>query len=337
MTTQVERLVVHYVDKKDEKIEIHLRGDEMPVNDRVEVFIEQLHHAYNGKPGKGFCGFSGQKNSVVASALQSYRQGDCHFWNMTEQATQVLKEELNKYAFNETGYLVFCHYKYVADDFMMIALINIKDHYSITSDLDLAMSRHLDITRMQLAARINLSQWAAQADENRYVSFIKGRAGRKVADFFLDFLGCEEGIDARQQSQVMLEAVEDYFSEQEFDRQEKNELRRQVFDYCSDCVTTGNDAEVVALSDTISKGEGPSFDTFYREQNYDLSESFPIDKKTVTSMVKFAGAGAGVSISFERKHLGERIHYDERSDTLTIKGIPPNLKDQLQKFFAEES
>lgn len=72
----------------------------------------------------------------------------------------------------------------------------------------------------------------------------------------------------------------------------------KFFDYCSDCVTTGNDAEVVALSDTISKGEGPSFDTFYREQNYDLSESFPIDKKTVTSMVKFAGAGAGVSISF---------------------------------------
>ena len=97
MTTEVQKLVVHYVDKKDEKIEIHLRNDEMIVNDKVNIFIEQLHHAYNGKPGKGFCGFSGEKNSTVATAMQSYRMGDLHFWNMTEQATEVLKEELEDY------------------------------------------------------------------------------------------------------------------------------------------------------------------------------------------------------------------------------------------------
>ena len=68
------------------------------------------------------------------------------FWHMTEQATTVLKEELNKYAFNETGYLIFCHYQYVATDYMLIAMINIKEHYSMTSELDLASSRHLDIS-----------------------------------------------------------------------------------------------------------------------------------------------------------------------------------------------
>ena len=337
MTTEVQKLVVHYVDKKDEKIEIHLRNDEMIVNDKVNIFIEQLHHAYNGKPGKGFCGFSGEKNSTVATAMQSYRMGDLHFWNMTEQATEVLKEELNKYAFNETGYLIFCHYQYVATDYMLIAMVNIKDHYSITSELDLAASRHLDISKMQLAARIDLQQWSADPESNRYISFIKGRAGRKVADFFLDFLGCDEGIDAKQQSTVMLEAVEDYLSEQEYDKQEKTDLRKQVFDYCSDCVTTGSDAQVDALSETISKGDGVDFDTFYKEQSYELEESFPVDKKTVTSMVKFSGMGAGVSISFERKHLGERIHYNEHSDTLTIQGVPPNLKDQLQKFLSENN
>jgi len=337
MTTEVQKLVVHYVDKKDEKIEIHLRNDEMIVNDKVNIFIEQLHHAYNGKPGKGFCGFSGEKNGTVATAMQSYRMGDLHFWNMTEQATEVLKEELNKYAFNETGYLIFCHYQYVATDYMLIAMVNIKDHYSITSELDLASSRHLDISKMQLAARIDLQQWAADPECNRYISFIKGRAGRKVADFFLDFLGCEEGIDAKQQSAVMLEAVEDYLSEQEYDKNEKTDLRKQVFDYCSDCVTTGSDAQVDALSETISKGDGVDFDTFYKEQSYELEESFPVDKKTVTSMVKFSGMGAGVSISFERKHLGERIHYNEHSDTLTIQGVPPNLKDQLQKYLDDNN
>ncbi|MFT5282799.1 MAG: nucleoid-associated protein, partial [Yoonia sp.] len=46
---------------------------------------------------------------------------------------------------------------------------------------------------------------------------------------------------------------------------------------------------------------------------------------------KYSGAGGGISVSFERKLLGQRIHYDIQTDTLTISGLPPNLKDQLTK------
>lgn len=333
MTTEVKKLVVHYVEKQDEQTQIHLRNDEMHLNDKVNVFIEQLHHAYSGKPGKGYCAFSGEKSSTVASSIQSYRHNEMGFWHMTEQAAEVLKEELNKYAFSEQGYLVFCHYQYVASEYILIALINIKEHYSITSELDLAASRHLDISRMQLAARIDLATWDSEPENNRYISFIKGRAGRKVADFFLDFLGCEEGIDPKQQSQTMLAAVEDYLSEQQFEKPEKDTLRKQVFDYCNDCVSTGDEAHIEQIAGALESGETEQgFSQFYQQQDYPLAESFPVDKKTVTSMVKFSGMGGGVSVSFERKHLGERVIYDAATDTLTIKGVPPNLKDQLQQL-----
>ena len=93
MAIDVKKLVVHYVDKKDDDTQIHLRNDEMTINDKVAVFIEQLHHAYNGKPGKGFCAFSGEKNSIVASTMQSYRNNELGFWHMTEQASTVLNKE----------------------------------------------------------------------------------------------------------------------------------------------------------------------------------------------------------------------------------------------------
>jgi len=54
-------------------------------------------------------------------------------------------------------------------------------------------------------------------------------------------------------------------------------------------------------------------------------------------MKKFSGAGNGVSVSFERKLLGSRVQYDVHNDVLTIKGIPPNLKDQLTKSINSES
>ena len=38
-----------------------------------------------------------------------------------------------------------------------------------------------------------------------------------------------------------------------------------------------------------------------------------------------------MTLSFDADLLNNRIEWDPVTDTLTIKGIPPNLKDQLQK------
>ncbi|MBF4353841.1 hypothetical protein EAY36_21515 [Vibrio anguillarum] len=36
-----------------------------------------------------------------------------------------------------------------------------------------------------------------------------------------------------------------------------------------------------------------------------------------------------MTIQFDRILLSERVFYDAETDTLTIKGTPPNLRDQL--------
>jgi nucleoid-associated protein len=48
-------------------------------------------------------------------------------------------------------------------------------------------------------------------------------------------------------------------------------------------------------------------------------------------LTKFVGAGGGLNVSFDSLLLGERIFYDPETDTLTIKGTPPNLRDQLTR------
>ncbi|EKO3650562.1 nucleoid-associated protein [Vibrio metschnikovii] len=45
--------------------------------------------------------------------------------------------------------------------------------------------------------------------------------------------------------------------------------------------------------------------------------------------VTFRGAGGGIKIQFDHALLSERVFYDAETDTLTIKGTPPNLRDQL--------
>lgn len=48
-------------------------------------------------------------------------------------------------------------------------------------------------------------------------------------------------------------------------------------------------------------------------------------------LTKFVGAGGGLNISFDSLLMGERVFYDPETDTLTIKGTPPNLRDQLTR------
>ncbi|WP_183071554.1 nucleoid-associated protein, partial [Salmonella enterica] len=42
-------------------------------------------------------------------------------------------------------------------------------------------------------------------------------------------------------------------------------------------------------------------------------------------------SGGGLTINFDAMLLGERIFWDPATDTLTIKGTPPNLREQLQR------
>ncbi|TEA27229.1 nucleoid-associated protein, partial [Candidatus Schmidhempelia bombi] len=41
-------------------------------------------------------------------------------------------------------------------------------------------------------------------------------------------------------------------------------------------------------------------------------------------------------INFDMELLGERIQWDPTTDTLTIKGTPPNLRDQLQRNYSKK-
>ena len=73
------------------------------------------------------------------------------------------------------------------------------------------------------------------------------------------------------------------------------------------------------------------FAQFAQTQEYGLEESIPPVRNALKSLTKFSGSGKGVTISFNAELLGERLIWDELNDTLTIKGLPANLRDQLER------
>ncbi|EHR39277.1 nucleoid-associated protein YejK [Alishewanella jeotgali] len=333
MSVEMQHLAINYIALTDSgEHQAHYREALIGRSGAVANLVEQLHLAYNGKPAKGYAAFETEKSPKVALALADWQSGNSDYLGFSRATTDALVQELSQHQLPETGYLLLAHYRYLASEFLLICLLGSKDHFELTEQLELATSRHLDISRMQLAARLDLTEYAVNREQGHYISFIRGRAGRKVADFFLDFLGCAEGTDAKANSQLVLASVEEYLGVAEFAPEEKTAARRQVFDYCEERAKAGQEVVLAELSAVVDPEQENGFLHYCAEQQLAVAEQFPVEVKELKKLVKFNGAGGGLSLSFDEKLLGERVSYDLKTDTLVIKGTPPNLRDQLQRF-----
>lgn len=344
MSLIISNIALHFLSKIEETGEVTLRfGPENSEADhKIENFVDSLHKIYNSKGSKAYGNFSSMPaeadSARFVDIMESYLSDAQSFYAFSTQAANLLKNEIEKYDLAETGYLVVCHYEYMGGRYLLAVIIPVSEHYSVDGELNISADKHLDTNKLQLAARIDLFDYQQNADGNRYISFIKGRAGRKVSDFFLDFLGCEEGINAKEQTQTLVQAVEDYVSVNQLDSSEKQEARKELLNYCKEQKSTDQDVSIKEIGKVLKHEEdGKDFYSFCQEQAYPIEESFPHDQSVVNKVTKYSGYGSGISVSFERGHLGQDVVYNAANDSLTIYKVPPNLKSQLQALLENES
>jgi nucleoid-associated protein len=337
MSLTVNQFSIAFYEKKEDT-DFSTKWAVMTDNslDKSNQFVEQLHNIYNAKPSKSYAAFSEEKNTAFSQGLHNYINKEIAFDHVSKSTLQLFQAELEKYEFEETGYLLLIDYEYVATRYFMVGVVNLTDHFAIDTDFGIQRARHLDLNKIQLAARIDVSNLMHAKDDLKTISFIKGRAGRQVNDFFMDLLGCTETVNAKTQSKELLTAIDDFMSTESMAQAEKSDTREKVFEYCSEKITSGEDADMSELNEALSLVSDNEFKDFIQQQEYSFDDKVTLDKSTVRKLVKLSGAGGGVSVSFDRVLLGDRVNYSPGSDTLTIKGVPASLKAHLLDEFGLE-
>lgn len=331
MSLNLSNVILHQLHKNEsEELVVKFREQSLKHDAFVENLVSELHRVFNAKAAKGFGMFKAE--SQFKHSLEQHRAGEVSFQAFSELSATKLKDELSKYPFAEAGILVMAQYQALATEYLLIALLPTHQSLKVTEGLDISATDYLDINKMDIVARIDITTHETNLDSTRYLSFIKGRVGRKVSDFFLDFLQADVGLDPKQQNQVLMQVVDDFCSEASFEKEETLAFKKQVHAYCNEQLKSGEEVELKALSqDLPTSDQGSHLYDYATINGYELEDSFPADRATVRKLTKFVGAGGGVNISFDSQLLGERIVYDPASDTLTIKGTPPNLREQLNR------
>lgn len=339
MSITVNQIVLHQLIKQtteDGNVRLNtvLRDDLLQISPEVEQLMLELHQAYQGK-AKGYGVF--KRESLFAQQLNRLLEQETDFLPFSYECAKLLEMELGKYAFAESGTLVLCQYNFLATDYLFIALLDNRISMLVDENLEIHRTQYLNINQFDIAARINLTDMRLNARSNRYLTFIKGRIGRKVGDFFMDFLGSDEGLNPQVQNQCLLQAVSDYCAQGKLNKEQTQAVKKQVFDYCKGQINAGDDIALTELSAELPALNERSFVAFAHERHYDLEETIPPVRSALRSLTKFSGSGKGVTISFDAELINQRIIWNETADSLTIHGLPANLRDQLRRNLKHEN
>ena len=248
--------------------------------------------------------------------------------NITVSDAPELMEESN---LSVGGHAMFVHYRQGLTDYLAIALLHQSTGVSLDQEMNVVAAPHLDFGHVHLAARVNVTEWLSNPASKQYVSFLKAKQGRKVSEYFRDFIGCQEGVDSAGETRTLLKAFSDFVESEDLPEEAAREKKQTLVQYASSQAKIGQSVGLSELSELLDEDRPQAFIEHLRNQDYGLSEEFPADKKILNNFRRFTGRAEGLSISFEQRLLGNKLEFDEQNGTLLIRCLPTQLLEQLKR------
>ncbi|MBD9499451.1 nucleoid-associated protein YejK [Pseudomonas sp. BGr12] len=330
----IRHAIVHLIDKKPDgnPATLHARDAELGDSQAIENLMADLNESYNAKPNKAWGLFQSESGAYPFSGwLSEYLDNGKDFVAFSKQAVEHLKTLMEESNLSTGGHVLFCHYQQGMTDYLSIALLHHSEGVAVTDALEVTPSRHLDLGQLHMAARINISEWQNNKTSKQYISFIKGKGGKKVSDYFRDFIGCTEGVDGPSETRTLLKAFSDFVESEDLPEEQAREKTDVLVDYATSQAKIGEPMALDALSELMDDQAPRAFYDYIRNKDYGLSPEIPADKRTLNQFRRFTGRAEGLSISFEAHLLGSKVEYDEARDMLIIRGLPTQLQDQLKR------
>ncbi|ETF08371.1 nucleoid-associated protein YejK [Pseudomonas moraviensis] len=326
--------VIHKIDKKPDGTPavLFLGSSEQVESQARDDLMNQFNESYNATAGKGWGFFHAESGAFPLSGwLAKYLAGGTDFLDFSVTAVEHLTRLMEESNLTTGGHALFCQYRQGLTDYLIIALVQETEAVTMTEELHLMAVKRLDLDHIRLAARINISEWQSNPQSKQFISFIKGKQGRKLNDYFRDFIGCQEGIDGPGETRTLLKAFSDFVESEDLSEECAREKTQTLVSYSMAQAKLGEPITLDELSELINEDQPKSFFDFIKSRDYGLSDSLPPDKKTLNKFRRFTGRAEGLSISFEQHLLGSKIEFDEAGGTLTLRGLPTQLTEQLKR------
>ena len=328
----IRHSIIHQIDKKPDgsPAVLHVSRTELAESQATENLLHDLNVSYNAKTGKAWGFFHAQSGAFPLSGwLQTYIDGG-EFIEFSHTAVEHLQKLMEESNLNVGGHVLLAHYQQGMTDYLVVALLQHSEGVTVNANLSVTPSKHLDFGNINLAARINISEWRNNPKSRQYISYLKSSKGRKATDYFRNFIGCMEGVDGPGETRTLLKAFSDFVTAEDMHEDSAREKTQMLVSYSMAQAKIGEPITLDELSELIYEDRPKAFYDFIRNKDYGLSPEIPADKRTLNQYRRFTGRAEGMSISFEQHLLGSKIEFDKEAGTLMLRGLPTQLINQLK-------
>ena len=334
----IRHSILRQLDKKPDgsPAVLHVSSAELVESQATENLLNDFNEAYNAKQGKGWGFFHPESGAYPFSGwLKGFYDGG-DFIEFSQTAVEHLTKLMEESNLSVGGHVLFAHYQQGMTDCLVIGLLQHSESITVNADLTVTTSKHVDFGSITLAARINLSEWRNNPNSRQYVSYLKGKTGKKSSEYFRDFIGCQEGVDGPGETRTLLKAFSDFVESEDVPEESAREKTQALVSYSMAQAKLGEPITLDELSELIDEDSPKAFYDFIRNKDYGLSPEIPADKRTLNQFRRFTGRVKGLSISFEAHMLGKHVEYNQTNASLTIKNLPTELINKLKVAVKEQ-
>ncbi|UWZ97429.1 nucleoid-associated protein [Vibrio splendidus] len=340
---EILNVILHNVIKQENntKVDLDDRKTENAINDSANLLSKGINEKFNST-GLNTGHFTIAENADdpvphFESLLSKYfidSKFD-NFVTFSVAASRYLQKQLQNAPKAKGGHIWFNHYVHQGEHFLSVVLLRQKAVMRI-DELELAQFDSVDLDKLHMAARINLTKWVDEEDKSeRYISFKIGKEAKKVTDYFAKFIGCEEFTESRDDTRALVKCIKAYCEHHEFEDVKTELVKAAIYEQISEWSAESNSIRLDSLSTFLDTkylqddDEKGWFLAVSQGELYSLNNEITPDKTELNRLKRYAGKNKDLSISFSSDLLNKSVFYNKGE--LTIKKIPESLSLQLER------
>lgn len=322
------QLIAHHLFSDGEKpTNLTLRDQELGDDPNKDLLLDKLKGSFMVRLTRKHGSFS-EESALLSTDLNAYLSDCCNLADLSRNFMQGIAKKLE-----EQGVVLNAHFLFFIEKSFdhhhqfYLFVTHQNESLAISEQLDVCPSYVIDTGATMFGLKVDLAEWKGDR-QYAYLSMIPPKGNVVLAELFDGLTGFHHGINKQESTVQLLDGVESY-AKQLPDEQAK-EVRNQVVDYCAEKEKSDEPVSIPGLSAALN---GIDCDQFIRQMathNPKIEEEpVMIDRRALQRYVKFSGREKALAVSFSSDQLNDRVFYDETNDSLTIKGLPKALRDQL--------
>lgn len=255
------------------------------------------------------------------------------FTSFTKKASEHFQSLLANSDVVLDGHLFYVLEELAEGIFFSVFFCHHNEGYFINHDLQLDISRFLDVRGVMLGARVAVTEWQSEDGEPGYLSVLRARGDKDLTDLFWQWIGFSDQRDIAAETNHFLQAVTQYTETLEEDVGQQ--CRHAVIDYCLEQDKRGEPVVIRDLSRQLDEENPEKFERFVAAESPQPMADLIPERRQIKQFLRISGRNDRLSMSFDVECLGDSIVYDKGSDSLTVKNLPAPLKLKLMKYLQQ--